>query len=179
MCIFWLVLRTQWPRKLRRPAELGGCWQPFGWPSRLQLHSRRDPLRPGAPSPPLPSWQFCCALPKYLSVSQGGSFCDFKCQNFWRWIHFLCCWFPCAQECPGMCLKVKPPAASHSFLSPEMHNCFVMMLDALLCPFFFADVLPVVCGSGSRKVFFSKVEFCSNIGVTGRPSLLQLNCALA
>ena len=47
---FLAALRTQRPRK---PLQLtrAGTWQPFGtecWPSRLNPHSRRDPLRPGA-----------------------------------------------------------------------------------------------------------------------------------
>ena len=74
------------------------------------LHSRRDPLRPGASHSPLLSRQFCCPVLKCLSVSQDGAGCDLKCQNsvFLTMDVFYLFSVPMCSECPGTCFKVKP-----------------------------------------------------------------------
>ena len=171
----------------RESQLLAAIW-PLSKPA--QLHSRRDPLKPGAsflPTPFLLSWQFSSPRIKCLSVSQDGAGCDLKCQNSVFSTMRVFSLFSGAQSVlvhcfkPLLCLDV----CALSILSFPRN----VQLGGVLSSQFALGVLPLLSLvpmlSGVRwhhePVFFLKlipVGFCSNIGVTWRPSCLQLNCAL-
>ena len=111
-CILWPGLRTQWPRK-PRPA----AWSCAAAGSHLADEPSRLSFTPGGT-------RLGQVLPTLLSlVDNFAAQCWNVCQSprialaviwsaktlyFQRWIRFLCFPFPCAQECPGTCFKVKP-----------------------------------------------------------------------